>query len=602
MRTARIAGSTVVAAFLGGIVQAQSAAPKHVADDIVHAPLVRAPTSTLTKSTYIPDDAGTGNGFVQVPTSAPPSFTHLDDDVVYAELGGSVAYDNGTTDPNSDSGNEMSQWVQADDFELTSAASITGAEVDWFDINSGNGWDGGIEWFIFADEGGHPGVPLDMGSGIVLGTTLISNANGWDWFTTSFEFDHPVPLAGSTRYWFGLHWSGDHAFIRDRVFWAYSQEQHFNTSEESLFAAFDNWIQFVAEDRAFRLLEEAGACVTLDFSASDQGPLGHGQDLESPGETFGCVSIAGSPISGGPLGNVGAAIFDSSDGPAGQDPDLMVGQGNILILQNNANAQVLTKSGDRYVHPNDDQDGGTLSFTFCEPVDATTLDLIDIDDANGPGFPDGATVVLFDVDLLTHTILVPDGWTANGGVGTLDLKTLAPQPGVGGPATASEEAGYDGSQVAAIAVTLESSGAVDNLTYCPGGAGALATVRNGSGLNPTILSSNSLPTIGGTWRASLDCSGYGSGLATVLVCAQPVPGALTPFGEALIGGALVHRTAQTYQRSVSPFTWQIPNDLSLSGVEVHAQGMCRSFAGPFRPKLMFFSARLSNAVDLVLGF
>ena len=128
----------------------------------------------------------------------------------------------------------------------------------------------------------------------------------------------------------------------------------------------------------------------------------------------GCVlSIAGSPINAGPAGNAGAAIFDSTNGPAGQDPDLMVGQGNILILQNNQNAQVLSKSGDFYVHPNDDHNGGTLTFTFCEPADASTIDLIDIDDANGPGIPDGASVVLTDVDGFTHTITVPDGWTGD---------------------------------------------------------------------------------------------------------------------------------------------------------------------------------------------
>jgi hypothetical protein len=207
-------------------------------------------------------------------------------------------------------------------------------------------------------------------------------------------------------------------------------------------------------------------CITLDFTASNEGPLAHGQDLETPGETFDCVTISGGPIGGGPLGNAGAAIFDSTGGPAGQDPDLMVGQGNILILQNNENAQVLTKSGDFYAHPNDDHDGGTLTFTFCEPADATTIDLIDIDDANGPGFPDGATVVLTDVNGFTHTITVPDGWTANGGVGVLDLKTLANQTGVSGDATASEQVGYDNTSVVSIAVTLESSGAVDNLEFC----------------------------------------------------------------------------------------------------------------------------------------
>jgi len=173
---------------------------------------------------------------------------------VYTDFGGPVVYDNGTTDPNVDSGNEMSEWVQADDFELTGATSIGGAEVDWFDINTGNQWDGGIEWFLFTDAGGSPGALVDTGTGSVTNSSLISNANGWDWFTTSFAFDHSVPLAANTRYWFGLHWAGDHDFTRDDVYFAYSQETHFNTSQESDLGTFDNWVDVTARDRGFRLL------------------------------------------------------------------------------------------------------------------------------------------------------------------------------------------------------------------------------------------------------------------------------------------------------------------------------------------------------------
>jgi hypothetical protein len=193
-------------------------------------------------------------GLAQAQASAPPAFTHTADGVVYTDFGGPVVYDNGTTDPNVDSGNEMSEWVQADDFELTGATSIGGAEVDWFDINTGNQWDGGIEWFLFTDAGGSPGALVDTGTGSVTNSSLISNANGWDWFTTSFAFDHSVPLAANTRYWFGLHWAGDHDFTRDDVYFAYSQETHFNTSQESDLGTFDNWVDVTARDRGFRLL------------------------------------------------------------------------------------------------------------------------------------------------------------------------------------------------------------------------------------------------------------------------------------------------------------------------------------------------------------
>ena len=176
------------------------------------------------------------------------------------------------------------------------------------------------------------------------------------------------------------------------------------------------------------------------------------------------------------------------------------------------------------------------------------------------------------------------------------------KPGVIGSATASEQDGYDGGLVVSIAVTLQSSGAVDNLSYCPNGPGAQAVVRNGSGGNPTILRPVSLPVIGRTWRANLDCSAYDSGVALVVVSQLPSAGTMTPFGEALIAGAIVHRTTQAFHRSASPISWSIPFDLSLCGLEVHAQGSCRTSASPFKPKLFFLRGRLSNAVDLVLGF
>jgi len=171
---------------------------------------------------------------------------------------GGVVYDNGNTDPLTDSGNEMTSWVQADDFELSSATSLGGASVDWFDLNFGNEWDGGIHWYIFADAGGTPGALIDSGTGIELNTVLIGTTNGWDWWTTEFDFDHTVALAANTRYWFGLHWAADFDFIRDDVYFAYSDQQSFSFSQESFNALFNNWAQVTNEDRGFRLLEAGG--------------------------------------------------------------------------------------------------------------------------------------------------------------------------------------------------------------------------------------------------------------------------------------------------------------------------------------------------------
>ena len=73
--------------------------------------------------------------------------------------------------------------------------------------------------------------------------------------------------------------------------------------------------------------------VTIDFSTDDFGaPLVNGQDISSPEEFGNLISISSSG------NNQGAAIFDSDPmGPnmGGGDPDLLVGLGNILIIQSN---------------------------------------------------------------------------------------------------------------------------------------------------------------------------------------------------------------------------------------------------------------------------
>ena len=334
--------------------------------------------------------------------------------------------------------------------------------------------------------------------------------------------------------------------------------------------------------------ECAGACAEAVKSWRSQVLT-----AETPGETFGCVSIAGAPINAGPAGNAGAAIFDSTNGPAGQDPDLMVDQGNVLILQNNQNAQVLTKSDDFYVHPNDDHNGGTLTFTFCEPADAATIDLIDIDDANGPGVPDGASVVLTDLDGFTHTITVPDGWTGNTDVGTLDLKTLAPQPGVIGSATASEQAGYDGGLVVSIAVTLQSSGAVDNLSYCPNGPGAQAVVRNGSGANSACFASASRPILGNLWRSTIDVRAHPGATTTFLLSyTSPSSGSFIGAGEILVdvGSPFLFSFVRPSSGAIDVIDLPVPCEMALAGLQAFTQ------AG-----VLGGGRELCNAIDLTLG-
>jgi len=204
--------------------------------------------------------------------------------------------------------------------------------------------------------------------------------------------------------------------------------------------------------------------ITLDFERDDAGiPLVNGQAVQGGAEFGVWVDIDGFPVSG-----LSAAIFDTDPGgpnDPSQDRDLLVGLGNALILQERPTQTV----PGIYDRPNDDAHGGVFRFDFRgAPVRLCTLDLIDID--SGPEF---ATLQLEDALGRTRTYNVPAGWTEDLLVDgppawrTLDLTTLAPQPGHVAPATAVEDPGFDADSVLFLHVLLGGSGALDNLSFAP---------------------------------------------------------------------------------------------------------------------------------------
>lgn len=207
--------------------------------------------------------------------------------------------------------------------------------------------------------------------------------------------------------------------------------------------------------------------VVLDFESEDDlvTPLANGQSISSPEEFGALVSITAAGA------NLGAAIFDSTPGgpnDPSQDTDLLVGSGNLLILQNSAApAQTVPGVFDR---PNDDQDGGQLIFDFNFPVGLLSVVLVDID----LGSSQASSLTLSDEQGRTRAYSVPPRWTTDlihdgpPGLGTLDLTTLDPQPGHLSTATASEQAGFDASRVRRLVVVLGSSGALDDLRWSPG--------------------------------------------------------------------------------------------------------------------------------------
>jgi hypothetical protein len=256
-----------------------------------------------------------------------------------------------------------------------------------------------------------------------------------------------------------------------------------------------------------------------------------------------------------------------------------------------------------YCSHNDDEDGGTVRFAFDTTSRASSIDLVDIDSSDPV-----SSVVLFDLRGHTRTYTVPSNWTGDfvtdgpPGMGTLDLTTLAPQPGFGSVATASEQAGFDADAVVRVDVQLGGSGGIDDLRWCPVPLVARVVSRNGSGLNRTRLTALSMPRIGATWGAQLDCSGCGSGMATLIVKPLAASGVSTTFGEVLVAGSLLYLQSRAFAGDVSTMTGAIPNDVSLCGLQIHAQGLCQPVTSTSTPMPIRLKAGLSNALDLTLGF
>ncbi len=219
-------------------------------------------------------------------------------------------------------------------------------------------------------------------------------------------------------------------------------------------------------------------CFALDFETDDSGmPLLDKQRIDNEfdgGPNYPVTITSSSNLAAcGTVGNT-AATYDSDAPPHGQDPDLAVNSGNILILQTDANLSECSPG--IFCSGNDDEDGGTVLFAFNEPVQPISIDLIDVDDS-GPA--NNVTVTMTDTLGRLRTYLVPLDWTGDITEGqpgqlTLLLNTTAPQAGFNDSATAVQDIGF--SQTTVVSIMIErgadcpgfggGSGAIDNLVWC----------------------------------------------------------------------------------------------------------------------------------------
>lgn len=116
-----------------------------------------------------------------------------------------VIYDNGG--PNQQNGNEMTEWLQSEDFMLTSAQTVT--DVHFWDIEASPGYAGSITWWITGDDGnGNPNfndVLLSRNTDQVTRTQTQCGILGI-YCEYADSFDIPgLLLQGGTTYHLVLH-------------------------------------------------------------------------------------------------------------------------------------------------------------------------------------------------------------------------------------------------------------------------------------------------------------------------------------------------------------------------------------------------------------
>ena len=131
---------------------------------------------------------------------------------VHAQL----LYDNGP--PDGENGQEMTHWVEADDFTLTDASCVD--NITFWDIEIPASFAGTIRWEIYSNsESNSPGTLLASGdslnlSHIFTGVTLFG---AFQEFVNNFDMA-PVCLPAGT-YWLALHNGARSNSLGEDVFW-----------------------------------------------------------------------------------------------------------------------------------------------------------------------------------------------------------------------------------------------------------------------------------------------------------------------------------------------------------------------------------------------
>lgn len=173
-------------------------------------------------------------------------------------------YSNGL--PNGSNGNEMTSWIQADDFTLTTSTNVVGIRF-WGIIGTGASYAGSISWRIYENNSGEPGSTVlhsgtFTGSGVGQGPVAIEGY-------TRYQFDIPTAFTlGAGTYWLGLH-NGDYTNTARAEFYWETTDANETASGREDESPFDSggWYNN-GNEHAFELLGESSTSVPEPASIS----------------------------------------------------------------------------------------------------------------------------------------------------------------------------------------------------------------------------------------------------------------------------------------------------------------------------------------------
>ncbi len=131
-----------------------------------------------------------------------------------------VVYDNGA--PDGVGGNEMTNWIQADDFTLSSPATIGGIRF-WAVEDQADAYQGSIFWQIMNSAGSQPGTTV-WGGGMASPTRAIDGTSAG---LTQYRYDFAIsPLSlSSGTYYLALHNGPLTTDYRAGMYWSTSAGQ-----------------------------------------------------------------------------------------------------------------------------------------------------------------------------------------------------------------------------------------------------------------------------------------------------------------------------------------------------------------------------------------